>query len=107
MEICRLFPERQLNIIHVGIRENEMLKQLFASIALATAFAATPVLAGDNNEMTNDDPEFEQEINESGENTDNESQGNISSPEMKKTDSHKKMNKDDPEWEQEINETEE
>lgn len=57
-----------------------MFKQLFLSTALATAFAATPVLADDHGQKNADDPEWEQKINQTenqaGTNADNRTSKN-------------------------------
>lgn len=82
-----------------------MFKQLFISFALASAFAATPVLAHDHKESNKDDPEWEQKVNKTESGTD-KNQNDASSSNMNK-DKSKKMDKDDPEWDQKINKTEE
>lgn len=82
-----------------------MYKQLFISIALASAFAATPVLADDHKENNKDDPEWEQKVNKTENGTD-KNQNDASSSNMNE-DNSKKMDKDDPEWDQKINKTEE
>ncbi|MCB2427465.1 hypothetical protein [Methylophaga pinxianii] len=51
-----------------------MLKQLFLSTALATAFAATPVLADDHEKMNKDDPEWDQKVNKTENHADNNTQ---------------------------------
>jgi len=51
-----------------------MFKQLFLSTALATAFAATPVLADKHGNKNADNPEWEQKVNETENHADKNTQ---------------------------------
>jgi len=70
-----------------------MFKQLFLSTALATAFAATPVLADDHEKMNKDDPEWEQKVNK----TENKADKNSHDKDKNRqgdTTSYEKMDRD-------------